>query len=158
MKRIYENVFHVRVRYILGLMVMAVACLGFVFGSYQHNRTFALTSEVAEIWANLDSEMKRAGQLGLRVAEQPVQLASAQRTFSHHADRVEELLTRLDQLWPELPASLQRSVRVLGPEPLELHRRFVDILRDVSSGEETAVPRGGRQLYGHYGMLDWTTT
>ncbi|HEX2257154.1 MAG TPA: histidine kinase dimerization/phospho-acceptor domain-containing protein, partial [Afifellaceae bacterium] len=156
MKRIYENVFHVRVRYVISLMVMALACLGFVLVSYQNNRMFAMTSDVADHWSQLDAEMKRAALLGLRVAEQPVQLESAQRTFGHHATRTEELVTRLDELWAYLPGELQRSVRLLGPEPLEQQRRFVGALQQIAAGATADVPQAGRRLHGQYGMLDWT--
>jgi signal transduction histidine kinase/DNA-binding response OmpR family regulator len=155
-KRIYENIFHVRVRYVISLAVMTLACLGFVLISYQHNRTFALTSEVADLWAELDAEMKRAGQLGLSLSEQPAQLESAKLTLGYRADQAEALLSRLDQLWPSLPADLQRSIQVMGSQPLELQRQFVAAARGAAQADVADLPNLGSSLFGQYGTLSWT--
>lgn len=49
MKQLYGKVLHVRIRYIVSLAVIALACLGFVFASFHYNRTFALTTQIAEL-------------------------------------------------------------------------------------------------------------
>jgi signal transduction histidine kinase/DNA-binding response OmpR family regulator len=157
MKKLYGRVLHVRIRYVVSLAVMAVACLGFVFASFHYNRTFALTTQFAELWAQLDSEMHQAGQLGLRMAEQanPAALDQGIRALQYRADAIESVIAQLEPIWPDIPDSLRAQIaRALmrDASPLEPHREYAAILRELSrlSAEEfQTVSNSGRSSAGY---------
>ena len=139
MKDLFGKVLFVRIRYLFGLAVMALACIGFVV-AYLKNQESAAATPLADLLAAPQGEMKVVSDFGARFAAETSypKAAFLKGGLRRRSERIERLTAGVETQGRDLPDGLRAGLtaQVLPAlDPLGAVREFRTMLNDVAAAD-----------------------
>jgi len=143
---------------VISLVILALVGTGFFVVSKKNADEMQITSRFSVLLGKLDVASYASTQLAgqLTRADTPRKVSMYSRAFAIRAESIDQLLTEVEFLWPQLPEDLRNRLIVASTKsknPIDIYRALLDGLREAAGAIPENAKSIGNRIQGIYSVL-----